>query len=265
MFPPWQYVESSQRKLDKKSKSYEYMERFGLILDRSGHENLKRLAKKHQLPSKEAGWQVKHVFDPFLYDKLACANSPQLSQQMLSYMDGIGSGSRVLDLGCGFGYKTSYLLFKGAQVMGTDISQTELRVLANKAKQMGMDAGIVLADVHSPCMSCEFDNIVASQMFNRGYVNADKVIAANSRLLKKGGEFYVSDYVDMHVRPISGVIDQFELQGRLDDEFTCSLASNDVLNALKRQGFRPEVSSGEAVPTVNENQFLKSYLIKAKK
>ena len=270
MLPSWPFVDDSQRNLDRNSASYEYLKKCGIVLDKKDYKMLKKLSLQYALPTKNDGWKMKFNIDPFLYDKLAYANSPLLTQQMLGFVDDIGSGSRVLDVGCGFGYKTSYMLFNDAKVLGTDFSPDALRILSRKAKHMSKGVDLVMGDFNKSCLSGGgFDYIVASQIFNRSYTDTENVLREHLHLLKNGGEVYVSDYMNINLNSANIPVHESErvsiMPPSLEDELEHSFRENEAMKALKKLGFEARVIEGDFVPTVKPSQSLKPYLIKAKR
>lgn len=95
-------------------------------------------------------------------------------------------GTRVLDAGCGTGVYTEWLLDRGADVVGVDVSEA---MLAHARERVGDRAELVRADLGEPlefAVDDSFDGIVSSLAL--GYVEDwRRTFAEFTRILAPGG------------------------------------------------------------------------------
>ena len=114
------------------------------------------------------------------------------SQYFIQGLSRLGAGKKGLEIGCGSGYFCRVLAKQGYAMTGTDISAPMLAVAAKKAREEGVRAEFVLADVlrlHTPE---RYDFALSpNDCFN--YIPQDKLSSAFRRVascLKKGGLFW---------------------------------------------------------------------------
>lgn len=103
--------------------------------------------------------------------------------------------SHVLDLGCGTGRNTMYLLSQGLKVTASDISEKGLDLTKKQALKFGYDLKTVCHDMRDmPYKDETFDAILCSWVCGHGYYE-DMVKHAHEmlRVLKPGGLIFV-DY-----------------------------------------------------------------------
>lgn len=105
-------------------------------------------------------------------------------------------GLRALDLGCGTGRNTNYLASLGNSVVGIDISQTAIKIAADRAKEMklGEKVKYIVGDIGQKFSFTDdyFDlilDITSSNSLNEQ--ERDNYIKEAFRVLKKDGVFFV--------------------------------------------------------------------------
>ena len=104
----------------------------------------------------------------------------------------IKKGNKVLDIGCGSGRHTFFLLEKGYSVTGVDISQKMLAVLKQKAGGKKYSLSLFTADCNSlPFETESFDVVVSVYGPLTHLRNPDSCVREMTRVLKKGGKIIV--------------------------------------------------------------------------
>jgi SAM-dependent methyltransferase len=101
------------------------------------------------------------------------------------------SGSKVLDLGCGFGKQTLAMLEKGCTVVAVDASKESLSQLEKSAEEMTSALTTINStfdDLIVP--DIEFDCIISSYAFYYSQ-DAAAVLAKVSKKLKTGGTIFI--------------------------------------------------------------------------
>ncbi|MDP3793000.1 MAG: class I SAM-dependent methyltransferase [bacterium] len=96
----------------------------------------------------------------------------------------------VLDVGCGGGVKSKYLIKKGLKIVGIDLSEKMIEI----AQKEVPDAKFLVADITKPLEFDEkFDGIFAQAVLLHIYKkDIKKVIGNLASLLKPGGYLYVA-------------------------------------------------------------------------
>ena len=100
----------------------------------------------------------------------------------------------VYDLGCGAGRHMAYLQTLGFDVVGTDVSENALAACRERLQEVGLPRRLVRADMTaSPFASEVFDAGVSTNVLNHNpRAVLDGAIADVGRVLKPGGEFYLT-------------------------------------------------------------------------
>jgi 2-polyprenyl-6-hydroxyphenyl methylase/3-demethylubiquinone-9 3-methyltransferase len=102
------------------------------------------------------------------------------------------AGARVADLGCGGGFLALDLAELGACVTGVDLSEASLVEGRERARQCGLRARFVRADLEDcPLESGGFDFVLLHDVLEH-VGDARRAVVEAARLLRAGGELYVS-------------------------------------------------------------------------
>jgi len=103
------------------------------------------------------------------------------------------AGKRVLDIGCGGGILAEALARKGARVCGIDMADLSLKVarLHLHESQLDIDYQLSTAEAFAEQQAAQFDIVTCLEMLE--HVPApESVIAAAAKLLKPGGQLFLS-------------------------------------------------------------------------
>lgn len=96
------------------------------------------------------------------------------------------SGKKILDLGCGLGYTSTWLARKGAIVTGVDISEVGIRKAKDLAKKMGLSIDFKVGNADELDYKNEFD-IVFCKGFLHHLPHVRKSLECYRKYLKKNG------------------------------------------------------------------------------
>ena len=101
-------------------------------------------------------------------------------------------GKRVLDAGCGFGYYSIRCAKQGAEVIGIDISETQITLAKQEAQDVGVDIDFRVMDITDmrEIPSGTFDMVISSIAIS---FDVPKFFKEVSRVLKPGGVFCFSE------------------------------------------------------------------------
>jgi 2-polyprenyl-6-hydroxyphenyl methylase/3-demethylubiquinone-9 3-methyltransferase len=118
-----------------------------------------------------------------------------LNPVRLEYVERAGTlrGRKVLDVGCGGGLLAEAMARKGAVVTGLDLADELLQVARLHALEAGVAVDYVLetAEAHALSHAGEYDVVTCMEMLEH-VPDPTAVIAALGRLVKPGGEVFVS-------------------------------------------------------------------------
>jgi SAM-dependent methyltransferase len=143
------------------------------------------------------------------YDELSAARlrrvyelgSPEVQAYLKAEVDfllaTIQSGSRVLELGCGYGRVLSALVSSGAWLVGIDLSLSSL-ALAHHEQFVGSSNSLVQMDASALCFRpASFDLVCCPQNgISALHVDQRQLMAAALRLLTPGGKALFFSYAD---------------------------------------------------------------------
>lgn len=143
---------------------------------------------------------------------------PPISLYQMLQAQGVGlKGQRVLDQGTGTGVFGRQLAKQGCQVIGTDISENQIKfaqVLAEKESLKNIEFRVSPAEVN-PFEDHSFDIISASQCFV--YFDKAKWIPEAKRLLRPGGKVVIAFFQWLPLEDkISGATEKLVLKHNPD-------------------------------------------------
>jgi tocopherol O-methyltransferase len=112
----------------------------------------------------------------------------------LAQLTNIKAGSRVLDIGCGFGGSSVYLAKKyGASVTGITISPVQVQMAKEAAAKTKVDASFLLMDAEEMQFARPFDLLWSVESISH-YQNPRQFFASAVKFLKPGGCFALTDW-----------------------------------------------------------------------
>lgn len=102
-------------------------------------------------------------------------------------------GARALDVGCGGGILTEALAMSGANATGIDMAPSPLQVarLHRHESELDIDYQQITIEDYAEQHANEFDVVTCMEMLEH-VPNPDSVIEACKRLLKPGGQLFLS-------------------------------------------------------------------------
>jgi len=106
----------------------------------------------------------------------------------------IKSGSRILDVGCGFGASSIYLAKKyNAKTTGITISQIQVDMANKEAANAQVDSNFVLMDAENMIFDESFDVVWSIESISH-YKNKKNFFLKATELLKSGGTIAIIDW-----------------------------------------------------------------------
>ena len=164
---------------------------------------------------------------------LGCGNPVALSS--------INKGDTVVDLGCGGGFDSflaSEKMGDEGEVIGIDMTEEMINKAEENAKKYNKsNVHFVLGEIENlPLEINSVDKIISNCVINLSE-NKEKVFSEAYRVLKKGGEMYVSDIV------LLGYLKEEQRKNK-DLLVGCvagALLKKDYLEKLKEVGFKVEI------------------------
>jgi tocopherol O-methyltransferase len=103
-------------------------------------------------------------------------------------------GSRVLDIGCGFGGTSIYLARQyGVSATGITISPVQVNMANREAKKQNLDAEFLLMDAEALNFSEPFDLLWSVESISH-YQDIPKFFSLAVKFLKPGGTFALTDW-----------------------------------------------------------------------
>lgn len=102
--------------------------------------------------------------------------------------------SRFLDLGCGRGRHSIFFAKHGFEVYATDISESGIEILKEKAKLQNLNINAEVCDMHNLPYSNEFFNCMLAfhVIYHTNREGIRRVISEIYRVLKKDGECFLT-------------------------------------------------------------------------
>jgi tocopherol O-methyltransferase len=112
----------------------------------------------------------------------------------LAQLANIKTGSRVLDIGCGFGGSSLYLAKKyGASTTGITISPVQVQMAKEAAAKTNLDVSFLLMDAEDMQFAEPFDLLWSVESISH-YQDPRKFFASAVKFLKPGGCFALTDW-----------------------------------------------------------------------
>jgi tocopherol O-methyltransferase len=112
----------------------------------------------------------------------------------LAQLANIRVGSRILDIGCGFGGSSLYLTKKyGASATGITISPVQVQMAKEVAAKKNLDASFLLMDAEDMQFAQPFDLLWSVESISH-YLDPRKFFASAVKFLKPGGCFALTDW-----------------------------------------------------------------------
>lgn len=119
----------------------------------------------------------------------------EINPLRLEYIDNLASlkGKRVLDVGCGGGILSESMYFKGAEVVGIDLSERALNVAKLHQLESGAKVSYQLVPVEQLATEqpASFDVVTCMEMLEH-VPDPASVVEACARLVKPGGSVFFS-------------------------------------------------------------------------
>lgn len=112
----------------------------------------------------------------------------------LAQLANLRNGSRILDIGCGFGGTSIYLAEKyGASTTGITISPVQVQMATEAATKKNLDASFLLMDAEDMQFAQPFDLLWSVESISH-YHDPRKFFASAVKFLKPGGCFALTDW-----------------------------------------------------------------------
>lgn len=112
----------------------------------------------------------------------------------LAQLANIERGSKILDIGCGFGASSLYLAkHYGASVTGITISPVQVEMAIQAAAKERLEATFLLMDAESMAFQEQFDVLWSVESICH-YQDLGRFFASAAKLLKPGGSFAITDW-----------------------------------------------------------------------
>jgi tocopherol O-methyltransferase len=112
----------------------------------------------------------------------------------LAQLANIKVGSRILDIGCGFGGSSLYLTKRyGASATGITISPVQVKMAKEAAAKKNLDASFLLMDAEDMQFAQPFDLLWSVESISH-YQDQRKFFASAVKFLKPGGCFALTDW-----------------------------------------------------------------------
>ncbi|MCL5958556.1 MAG: class I SAM-dependent methyltransferase [Chloroflexi bacterium] len=132
-----------------------------------------------------------------VYDRIVGGYRTRLEAECILRNLGSVAGKMILDLGCGTGRITRWLVERGAQVIGIDYSIASLREAQDKVGGDGRGLDLLAADVTAlPFPPTYFDLVVSSQVLEHLVDGQQRELMFRSiaRVLRPGGLALITTY-----------------------------------------------------------------------
>jgi tocopherol O-methyltransferase len=112
----------------------------------------------------------------------------------LAHLANLQPGSRILDIGCGFGGTSNYLARQyRVSATGITISPVQVEMANREAKKQNLDAKFLLMDAEALNFSEPFDLLWSVESISH-YQDIPKFFSSATKFLKPGGTFALTDW-----------------------------------------------------------------------
>ncbi len=119
---------------------------------------------------------------------------------------GLSGGERILDLACGYGRHSLELARRGYAVIGVDITEIYIDDATKSAKEEGLNAAFLCADIRELAFQEEFNAVLNLADGAIGYLENDeenqKIFGVIARALKPGGKSLIDicsrEHAELH-------------------------------------------------------------------
>jgi SAM-dependent methyltransferase len=185
-----------------------------------------------------ADWPVAFFDDDYLriYRPMFTEEATRAEVDFIREALGLGPGSVVLDLACGYGRHAVGVAGHGARVTGLDFNARYLELAAEEARRAGVEVRWMAGDMRALPFEREFDGVY-SYYTSFGYFGDEeneRVLAGVARALKPGGRFLLEmanrDWILTH--PLQRVWNQREDGSLHMEESSLDLQSSRVVSRL---------------------------------
>jgi len=183
-------------------------------------------------------WPVAFFDDDYLkiYRPMFSEETTRAEVELIGSALGLGPGSVVLDLACGYGRHAVRVAQQGARVTGLDFNPRYLAIAAEEARRAGVDVRWVEGDMRALPFEREFDGVY-SYYTSFGYFGDEeneRVLAGVARALKPAGRFLLEmanrDWILTH--PLQRVWSQREDGSLHMEESSLDLVRSRVVSRL---------------------------------
>lgn len=108
------------------------------------------------------------------------------------FLSFLPANAKVLDIGCGGGQDSKFLLENNCNVLGIDISKEMIKL----AKKYSLAGNIKIADIMELSTSIKYDGIWCCRVFhNISIKEQDRFLEKLNKLLKKNGVLYITSAI----------------------------------------------------------------------
>jgi ubiquinone/menaquinone biosynthesis C-methylase UbiE len=119
--------------------------------------------------------------------------SDNIERPAIERLIGEIQGRRALDLGCGSGAYSHWLMARGAQVLGVDVSETMISLAASKGSKLEVRADFCIADLNKPLpLDDDLFDIVLTATALHYVEKLEELMREVRRVMKRGASFVAS-------------------------------------------------------------------------
>lgn len=137
----------------------------------------------------------KHLHHGYWIDGKETKDRAQIQLiEHLAHLACIGAGSKVLDVGCGFGGSTIHLArHYGAETTGITISPIQVEMAEKTAAREGVNPKFLLMDAEEMKFDKTFDVIWSVESISH-YPNKDRFFCGAAKCMESGGTLAIIDW-----------------------------------------------------------------------